>query len=89
MSRNARELIIQSFNGTLHSAAEYWQAIKRTSVCLIQIDAELHLCAVMAEKNAIHLQTSYVQLPQLERCNWTATKLPSNMIVDPNKHSGT
>ena len=61
MSRNARELIIHSFNGTLHSAAEYWQAIKRTSVCLIQMDVELHLCAVMTEKNVMRFQTSYVK----------------------------
>jgi hypothetical protein len=35
------------------------EATEQAPVCLNQMDAELHLCAVMAEKNAMRFQTSY------------------------------
>jgi hypothetical protein len=37
-------------------------ATEQAPVCLIQIDAELHLSAVLAEKNAVRFQTSYAPL---------------------------
>jgi hypothetical protein len=34
------------------------RATEQAPLCLIQIDAELDVCAVMAEKNAMRFQTS-------------------------------